>query len=72
MPTNLMLDHPEPKTGISFRQLLMSILSEEFSGTPLFHTIYKQWRSENIVIFSFLPVNESCARGMVAGIIFFL
>jgi hypothetical protein len=72
MSTNLTLDQPEPKSGISLRQLLMSITAVEFPGTPLFHTIDKQWRSENALTFSFLPENESDARSMVAGIIPFL
>ncbi len=69
MSTNLTLDRPEPKTGISLRQILISIQSTEFPGTPLFHTIDIQWRSDNLVIFSFLPENESDARSMVGGII---
>ncbi len=72
MSTNLTLDRPEPKTGISLRTLLMTIPSTEFPGTPLFHTIDKQWRSDNAVIFSFLPENKSDARSMVAGIVPFL
>jgi hypothetical protein len=72
MSTNLTIDLPEPKSGISLRQLLMSITSVAFPGTPVFHTIDKQWRSENAVTFSFLPENESDARSMVAGIIPFL
>ena len=50
----------------------MSIQSTEFPGTPLFHTIDKLWRSDNSVVFTFLPENESEARSMVAGIIPFL
>jgi hypothetical protein len=43
LSTNLMIDRPEPKSGISFRQLMMSIPSQVFPGTPLFHSIDRQW-----------------------------
>jgi hypothetical protein len=72
MSTNLLLDKPGPKSGISFHQLMMSIPSQVFPGTPLFHTIDKQWRSENIVVFTFLPENDSDARTIVAGLIPYL
>jgi hypothetical protein len=72
MSTNLLIDRPEPKTGISLRQLLMSIPSQIFPGTPLFHTIDRLWRSENVVSFTFLPENDSEARTIVAGLIPFL
>ncbi len=72
MSTNLLLDKPEPKTGFTFRQLMLSIPSQVFPGTPLFHTIDKQWRSENVVVFTFLPENDSDARTIVAGLIPFL
>ena len=70
--TNLMIDRPEPTTGHSFRQLMMSIPSLVFPGTPLFHTIDRQWRSENGVTFTFLPENDSEARSIIAGLIPFL
>ncbi len=70
--TNLMLDHPEPKTGRSFRDIMMAVLSQVFPGTPLFHTIDRQWRSENGVTFTFLPENDSEARSIIAGLIPFL
>jgi DNA-binding transcriptional regulator GbsR (MarR family) len=72
MSTNLLLDCPEPKSGITLRQQLMAIPSLEFPGTPLFHTIDKQWRSDNVITFGFLPENESDARTLVAGLIPFL
>ena len=72
MSTNLLIDRPDPKTGHSLRQILMSIPSQVFPGTPLFHTIDKQWRSENVVSFTFLPENDSDARTIVAGLIPFL
>jgi hypothetical protein len=50
----------------------MAIPSLEFPGTPLFHTIDKQWHSDNVITFGFLPENESDARTLVAGLIPFL
>jgi hypothetical protein len=50
----------------------MSIPSQVFPGTPLFHTIDRLWRSENGVTFTFLPENDSDARTIVAGLIPFL
>jgi hypothetical protein len=41
LPTNLILDLSEPKTGYKLWKLLMSIPSQAFPGTPLFHTINK-------------------------------
>ena len=72
MSTNLLLDKPEPKTGVSFRQVMLAIPSQVFPGTPLFHSIDKKWRSENEVIFTFLPENDADARNVVAGLIPFL
>jgi hypothetical protein len=70
--TNLLIDHPEPKTGLTFRQLMMSIPSQVFPGTPLFHTIDKKWHTENEVVFTFLPENNSDAFNLVADLIPFL
>jgi hypothetical protein len=67
-----MLDRPEPTTGHSLCNLIMSIPSQIFPGTPLFHTVDKQWRSENGVTFTFLPENDSDARSIIAGLIPFL
>jgi hypothetical protein len=72
MSINLLLDHPAPNTGHSFCQLMMSIPLQVFPGTPLFHTIGKQWRSENGVTFTFLPENGSDARNIIAGLIPYL
>jgi hypothetical protein len=41
--TNLLLDKPEQKTGLSFRQLMLTVPSQVFPGTPLFHSIDKKW-----------------------------
>lgn len=35
----------------------------------MFHSIYKQWRTENVVTFSFLPENKSDARTVAVGCI---
>lgn len=43
LTTNLILDYPEPKTGLTLHQILMSIPSQAFPGTPLFHTIDRIW-----------------------------
>ena len=72
MSTNLLLDKLEPKTGVSFRQIMLAISSQVFPGTPLFHSIDKKWRTENEVIFTFLPENDADARNVVAGLIPFL
>jgi hypothetical protein len=69
MSTNLLLDRPEPSSKVSLRQLLMNIPSQVFPGKPLFHSLDKQWRSENVVTFCFLPENEADARTMIAGLI---
>jgi hypothetical protein len=70
--TNLMLARSEPSTGHSLRQLMLSIPSQVFPGTPLFYTIDKQWRSEKGVTFTFLPENDSDARSVIAGLIPYL
>jgi hypothetical protein len=70
--TNLMIDRPEPSTGLSLRQILMALPSQVFLDTPLFHTIDKQWCSENGVTFTFLPENELDARSVIAGLIPYL
>ncbi len=68
---NLMIDHLEPLTGLSLHRILMAIPFQVFSDTPLFHTIGKQWRSEDGVTFTFFPENESDARSIIAGLILF-
>ena len=72
LTTNLILDRPEPKSGFTLRQLLMSIPSQAFPGTPLFHTVDRIWRSDNGIVFGFLPENEADARSFVAGMIPYL
>jgi hypothetical protein len=70
--TNLTLDKPEPQSGKTLRQVLMSIPSSVYTGVPVFHSIDKQWRSENGVTFTFLPENESDGRMYVTGLIPYL
>jgi hypothetical protein len=70
--TNLLLDRPEPKTKISIRQILMSIQSQTCTGKPVFHTIDKQWHSENVLTLSFFPENETDARTLIAGLVPFI
>ncbi len=72
MPTNLLLDKPEPSSGVTFRQLMLGIPSQVFRGTLLFHSVDKLWRSENGIVFTFLPENDSDARNVVAGLVPFL
>jgi len=71
MSTNLMLDKIDPISRRSFRELMMSITPEN-SSIPLFHTIDKQWWSENVVTFTFQPEHKTEARLIVAGLIPFL
>jgi len=66
------LDRIEPQSGRSLRDIIMEIPSQVFPGTPLFHNMDKQWRSENGVTFTFLPENDSDARTIVAGLIPYL
>jgi hypothetical protein len=69
--TNLTLDKPEPKSGISLRQILMNIPSSVYDNTPVFHTIDRAWK-DNGVTFTFVPENESDGRMFVAGLIPYL
>jgi hypothetical protein len=69
MSTNVLLDRPEPSSKVSLWQLLMNIPSQVFPGKPLFHSLDKQWRSENVVTFCFLPKNKADAGTMIAGLI---
>jgi hypothetical protein len=47
----------------------MSIPSSVFSGVPVLNTIDKQWQSENVVTFIFLPENEAEGKMFVAWLI---
>jgi len=70
--TNLALDNPEPATGITLRQIIMSIPSQVFPNTPLFHTVDRLWESDTGVHYGFLPENEADAMSFVTGLIPFL
>lgn len=72
MATNLMLDTKDPSTNKSFRQIMMAIKPVDMPDVSLFHTIDKQWRSDNVVTFTFRPKHESEARSFIAGLIPFL
>ncbi len=47
----------------------MDIPSSTHKEVPVFHSIDRQWRSERVVTFTFLPDNESDARMYIAGLI---
>jgi len=70
--TNLLLDRKDPSTNKSFREVLMAITPEKKPGTTLFHTIDKQFKSDNIVNFEFHPENASEAHNLIAGLVPFL
>ena len=63
--TNILPDRPKPKMKKSLRQILMGIQFQTCPGKPLFHTIDKPWNSENVLIFSCLPENETDARTLL-------
>lgn len=62
----------EPKTGLTFWQLIVSIPSQVFPGIPVIHAINKKWCTEKEVVFTFLLENDSDAFNLVAGLILFL
>jgi hypothetical protein len=68
----LALDKKTPSTGNTLRQVLMNIPSSTHEGVPVFHSIDRQWRSESIITFTFLPDNESDGRMFIGGLIPFL
>jgi hypothetical protein len=70
--TNLLLDKPCPSSGLSLREVLMSIKSTKYPSCSLFHSIDKSWRVSKGVTFTFVPENESDGRMYVAGLIPFL
>lgn len=70
--TYLALDKQNPNTGRTLRQVLMDIPSSNHENVPVFHSMDRQWRSENVITFTFLPDNESDAREYIAGLIPFL
>jgi hypothetical protein len=50
----------------------MSIPTSVFWEGPVFHTIVKQWQSEDVVTFTFLPENEADGWMYIAGLIPYL
>jgi hypothetical protein len=72
MATNLLLDAKDPNSKKSFRQVMMSIHPLASPDISLFHTIDRQWRSENVVTFTFRPEHEPEACSFIAGLIPFL
>jgi hypothetical protein len=72
LAANLTIDRSDPSSGKSLRQILLSIPSQVFPSTPLFHTVDRTWRSTNGVTFTFHPENEADARSYIAGLILFL
>jgi hypothetical protein len=72
MSTNLMLDVMDPSSKKTFQQIMMSIKPMDSNEVSLFHTIDKQWRSDNVITFTFRPKHESEACAFIAGLIPFL
>jgi hypothetical protein len=72
LSANLVLDRPEPGSGRTLRKILLSIQSQVFSSTPLYHTVDRTGRSSNRVTLTFHPENEADARSHIAGLIPFL
>jgi len=70
--TNLLLDRKDPTTKKTFREVLMGITPEKKTGTTLFHTIDKQFKSDTIVNFQFPPEHASEAHNLIAGLVPFL
>jgi hypothetical protein len=70
--SNLILDKKEPTTGISLRQIIMSIPSSQHKNYPLFHCVNRGWKEGSTVVFHFLPCHESEARMYISGIIAYL
>jgi hypothetical protein len=67
--SNLILDKKEPTTGISLRQIIMSIPSSSHSNIPLFHCVNRGWKEGSTVVFHFLPSHESEAHMYISGLI---
>jgi hypothetical protein len=72
LSANLVLDCPEPESGRALRQILLSIQSQIFPSTPLFHTVDRTWRSSNRITLTFHPENEADTRSHIASLIPFL
>jgi len=72
LAANLVLDKPEPTTGLTLRQSILSIPSQIMSTKPLFHSVDRTWRSSTGITFTFIPENETDAHSFVAGLIPFI
>jgi len=72
LAANLTIDQVEPSSWVSLRQILLSIPSQTFSSTPLFHTVNRTWRSINGISLTFHPENEADARLYIAGLVPFM
>jgi hypothetical protein len=72
LTSNLILNKKEPSTGISLRQLIMSIPSSQHPNYPLFHCVNRGWKEGSTIVFHFLPKNESEARMYISGLIAYL
>jgi hypothetical protein len=70
--SNLTLDKKEPTTGLSLRELIMSIPSSHHNNYPLFHCVNRRWKEGSTVVFHFLPSNESEARMYISSLIAYL
>jgi len=72
LAANLTIDRMDPASGKFLQQILLSIPSQVFQSTPLFHTIDRTWRSTNGITFTFHPENKADARLYITGLIPFL
>jgi hypothetical protein len=70
--SNLILDKKEPHSGISLRQLIMAIPSSQHPNYPLFHCVNRGWKEGSMVVFHFLPSNESEARMYISGLVAYI
>jgi hypothetical protein len=71
-PPIFFLIEKTPQHNKTFREVLMGITPEKKTGTTLFHTIDKQFKSDTIVNFQFHPEHASEAHNLIAGLVPFL
>jgi hypothetical protein len=72
LTSNLTLDKKEPTTGISLKELIMSIPSSLHPNYPLFHCVNRGWNEGSTMVFHFLPCNKSEARMYISGLIAYI
>jgi hypothetical protein len=72
LTSNLTLDKKEPTTGISLKELIMSIPSSLHPNYPLFHCVNRGWKEGSTMVFHFLPCNKSEARMYISGLIAYI